>query len=98
MLRELASRPLWRDGMCSWLTHRADATASVTTCSMSGDFYEGTAGTAALLLKVARDDSVPATAYLESLGVGAAKRSAMLAADEVRAGRDWGGLFLGPLS
>jgi hypothetical protein len=84
--------------MCSWLAWRVEPSGSVSVCSMSGDFYEGTAGVAALLLKVAGADGVPAAAYLERLGVGAAKRSAKLAADEMRAGRECGGLFLGPLS
>lgn len=85
--------------MCSWLTRRVEPTGSVTVCSMSGDFYEGTAGAAAaFLLKVAGAGAVPAATYLDRLGVGAAKRSARLAADEIRAGRDCGGLFLGPLS
>lgn len=84
--------------MCAWLTRLVEPTGSVSVCSMSGDFYEGTAGVAALLLKVASAGGVPAAGYLDRLGVGAAKRSAMLAADEVRAGREWGGLFLGPLS
>jgi hypothetical protein len=65
---------------------------------MTSDFYEGTAGAAALLLRVASTSGVPAAAYLDRLGVGAAKRSARLAASELRAGRDCGGLFLGPLS
>lgn len=84
--------------MCSWLTRRVEPTGSVSVCSMIGDFYEGTAGAAAFLLKVAGAGAVPAATYLDRLGVGAAKRSARLAADEIRAGRDWGGLFLGPLS